>query len=131
MNPLPAALRATFWLFVGLFIGLLIVNSRAADAWDATDKTLAAIAVTAAVIDWGQTRTIARNPDTWYERNNLMGPHPTVGEVDKHFAVGIVAGALIAHFLPATARKWFLGGVAAIEIGVVANNHSIGIRVDY
>lgn len=122
---------AAKWCLVGLLIGLAIVNSRAADPWDSTDKALAAVALTATVVDWGQTRTIAKNPDTWFEKNPLLGEHPTLGEVNRHFALGILAGAAIAHYLPSAGRKTFLTVLSVIEIGVTANNHRIGIRVGF
>ena len=102
-----------------------------AQDWDKTDLTLGAVALTATVIDWGQTRTIAKNPHLYHEINPILGRHPSVGRVDAYFAGVIVGGAVVAHLLPGQYRKWFLGGVAVLEIAVTAHNKNIGIGISF
>lgn len=119
------------WLLVGLLLGLAIVNSKAADPWDKTDKALATALVLVTVVDYAQTRTIAKNPHLWFERNPLLGEHPTLGEVNRHFIGGLILGGVIAHYLPASARKTFLGTITFIELGVVIHNHGIGIKTSF
>src|SRR3990167_90446 len=38
-------------------------------------------------LDWGQTKSIARNPNKYYETNPILGKHPSAGDVDRYFAL--------------------------------------------
>lgn len=117
-----------------LLVLLLVTSSfvaRADEAWDTTDKALAGVALAATVIDWSQSRYIARNPALFEENNPLLGLHPSVGNVNAYFATSIVAGAALAYVLPKDYRKYFLGGVAVLEISAVSRNKHIGIRLQF
>jgi hypothetical protein len=122
------------------FIG----HAHAQEAWDRVDAALGATALTATVIDWGQTRYIAKNPcanagggtsctDPYREvgwARYFIGERPSTGQVDAYFTAAIVAGTLAAHYLPSPYRKWFLGGVALVELSVVRHNIRIGLKVE-
>jgi hypothetical protein len=99
--------------------------------WDKTDSLLLTTALSAIAIDWGQTRTIARNPARFTEANPILGPHPGVGRVDRYFALSMLGTAGVAGILMPTPRKWFLGGVTAVEVFVIVSNHGAGIRADF
>lgn len=103
----------------------------ATDSWDRTDIMLGAVALTATVVDWGQTRYIAKHPDQFRERNSSLGEHPGTGRIDTYFAGVMVGSAVIAHILPSHYRKWFLGSLAVLEIGVTMHNRNIGIKVSF
>jgi len=123
---------------------LLFPQARAAEPWDRGDAALGAAALTATLIDWGQTRYIAKNPcphagggtdctDPYREggfARHFIGEHPTVGKVDRYFAIATVAGGLAAHFMPSACRKWFLGGIAVLELTVVNGNKRIGLKLE-
>ena len=114
-----------------LVLWLVPVPAVAADPWDMTDKVLGGTALAATVMDWSQTHYIARHPAEYRELDHMLPSHPSVGQVDAHFAGSILIGAAIANWLPSDYRKWFLGGVTVIEIGTVAHNHSIGIKMRF
>ena len=99
--------------------------------WDRTDSLLLTTALTTIAIDWGQTRDISRNPDRFHEGNPILGTHPGIGTVDKYFALAMAGTAVTAGFLTPTPRKWFLGGVTAVQVFVIISNHRIGIRAYY
>jgi hypothetical protein len=104
---------------------------HAAEPWDRTDKTLAAAMVTMLVIDWGQTRYIAKNPDQFEERNPLLGKHPSVGDVNRHFVLAIGGSLLIGNYLSSRHRKIFFGAITAAEVAVTIHNNSIGLKVSF
>jgi len=79
------------------------------------------------VIDWGQTRTVAKHPELYQETNPIMGKHPSLRTVNTYFSSAIVGSALIAHALPGELRKGFLGGIAVWEIHITQNNLKIGV----
>lgn len=111
-------------------IVLLLFSSQCFGQWTTEQKYLAGVAYTAMVVDYGQTRSIVGHP-TFYEQNPLLGEHPTMGRVNRHFALSALASYLIAENLPSEQRTWFLRGLALVQVGVVAHNVSLGIRMDF
>jgi hypothetical protein len=104
---------------------------QAADPWETTDYALAGAAVAALAVDWGQTRHIAKNPQRFAETNPILGPSPSVGKVDAYFVGAIVGTVALAHVLPGDWRQLFLGGVLALELSVVNQNRSLGIKMAF
>lgn len=82
------------------------------------------------VVDYGQTRSIVGHPSL-YEQNPLLGEHPTIGRVNRHFVLSALAAYLIADNLSSEHRTWFLRGLALVQVGIVAHNVSLGIRMDF
>lgn len=124
-----AQLAATLAL-IALLV-LLSPRLRAADDWDKTDYALGAAALAVTAVDWGQTRYIARHPARFQETNAILGPHPSLGAVNTYFISAIALGAVIAHHLPRQQRKWFLGGIAVVEIVVTHRNYRLGVGMDF
>ena len=106
--------RKRKWLnaLAGLFLcvaGLIHMASARAetDAWNTTDKTLLVAVEASYYLDFRQTREIALNPLRYYETNQLLGRHPSIGRVNNYFlatAIGTYSGfqsicALIASSL--------------------------------
>jgi hypothetical protein len=82
-------------------------------------------------MDWGQTRHIVKNPEQFYEKNLILGDHPSMSRVNVYF-IGAIAGTLlIGDWLEPKTRKLFLGTVTALEVVTNFSNHSIGIRVSF
>ena len=119
-----------FWGALAV-LALWSYECKAADDWSGTSQALGTVALGATLADWSQTRYIARHADSYRELNPTLPSHPSVGQVDAHFAGGIFLGAVIANWLPEDYRKVFLGSVAVIEVGVVAHNHSIGVQMRF
>jgi hypothetical protein len=112
---------------------LLLLPSLAypADPWDKTDVGLAIAASVVTVIDWGQSRYIAKHPGDWTEPNATIGHHPSVGRVNNYFGIVLVGGGALAHILPSPYRKMLLGGELLIEVNVTATNKSLGIGIAF
>ena len=116
-----------------LILAFVLVPSpcRAADPWDTTDCALAAGALAALAVDWGQTRHIAKNPLQFNETNPILGTNPSVGKVNAYFVGSMVGTIAIAHVLPSDWRQLFLGGVLALELGVTQQNRQLGIKMAF
>lgn len=110
---------------------LLAAGAAQADPWDTTDKVLGAAAVAALVVDWGQTRYIAQHPGQYYEHNALLPDHPTLGQVNRHFAVALAGTLLIADYLSPPNRKIFLSVITGFELAVTTRNRSIGVKIAF
>jgi len=117
----------TFILAVLLFISI----PSFADEWTSADTKREATFQTLWAIDALQTRNIAAHPDQWYEQNNYLGSHPTIGAVNRYFLVGSALHAGIAYLLPEKYRAPFQYGTIAIEVGYVAHNFSLGVQAKF
>jgi hypothetical protein len=118
---------SVFLILVGILL-LCSAPAHAGDKWDNTDLSLLAASTALFVVDWQQTRYVARNPDKYAELNPLMGRHPNTQTIDLTMAGTFLATVVIAELLPSKWRKIWLGGVVVVEGGSVINNVSIGIR---
>lgn len=82
-----------------LCLALLALPAQAREWTDEELRWGAALAVTR-LVDWGQTRYIAKHPDRFREVNPLIGDHPSIGEVNRHFIVSTALMFAAAHYLP-------------------------------
>ena len=126
--------RGVFWLFVGLFIGLAICNARS-EGWATTDRVLFGTYLTASALDAAQTihALDQRHPNgqpKFKEVNPLYGEQPSDSRIilTKLVSAGVIY--LIADRVP-SARRTTLWLVNALQIGVVAHNASIGMRIGF
>jgi hypothetical protein len=117
-----------------LLLALIVftpTNTLAADKWSTQDKTMQATYLTLKFIDWRQTRTIAKNPDDYYEMNPILGRHPSTTEVDIYFATTAILNTVITHYLPSKYRPWWQGISITVSGTCVVNNFAVGIKMDF
>lgn len=129
------------WACVVLTVWAVFKCSEArADEWRTSDTVREGIGLSLLAVDWGQTRTIARNPQLYYEQNRFLGDHPSVAAVDKYFIGMMVLHPIVSVLLPTDAhigsmhfdpRAAWQYVTIGIEAGAVANNYSIGIRATW
>lgn len=123
MKPVTIA----FLLVAVLFHGCAQAQPR---EWTTEEKAWAAAWLAVRAADWAQTREIARNPDRFWEANPLLGRHPTLGQVNRHFIVSTGLGLAVAHYLPEHRKSmfqlWF-----AIEGAVVLHNLRVGVSIRF
>jgi hypothetical protein len=96
-----------------------------------TDKTLEITWQIIHFIDWGQTLEIARQPDRYFERNKILGSHPSVGEVNTYMAITAVTHAVVSYLLPKKYRKYWQHLTIYESLSCVVNNFNLGLRVRF
>ena len=106
------------------------VSAQTVYDWSTLDKTLLVASTAANIVDWGQTRTIAYNPDQWRELNPFLGDHPSVGAVNTYFISRLILVPVLAHYFPEY-RTIILSLWLATGVGFSSHNHSIGIRMTW
>ena len=121
MHPLKRS-----WRILAVLL-LLASLPACADPWTSADTARQAIFTGLAVVDWAQTRRIARQP-VYYEMNPVLGSHPSVGQVDAYFAGAIVGHAAVSYLLPAGWRAGWQYVWIGIEAQKTYHNRSIGLR---
>lgn len=110
---------------------LLFIPAAHADEWTRSDTYRETAYLALHVTDWLQTRTIAKNPDVWYEKNIILGSHPHVDRVDAYFILAGLAHVGIAAILPNEWRAPFQYFTIGFESGVVAHNYKVGVKVGF
>lgn len=95
------------------------------------------------LVDWRQTRYIARHPDEYREVGpaaKVIGEHPTKEAVNRYFLRSMVLNNAIGCLLPEhfkigdlelNPKKLFYIGVSVQEAYYVQNNIEIGIQTDF
>ncbi len=122
---------------MGLYFKLIIITlcflltSCAGGNWTKADTVREVAVFTLHTIDWGQTRTIAKNPDRYYEINPILGKHPSIGKVDTYMFIGTIVRPVISYHLPPKYRKWWQYLSIGTSGAAVANNYNAGIKVDF
>lgn len=99
-------------------------------SWSATDIALAGAFTAALLIDHGQTRKLARDGwNGWRETNPILGPRPSVGQLDTYATFAGLAVLGTAAALPGRFRSWFLGAAFAVEAFTIAGTVQRGIAI--
>lgn len=122
-------------MFKFIFLFLLSFNACAFDEWSEADKTREAVYLALHVIDWAQTRNIARSPDKYAENGvfarTMIGAHPSVANVNMYMAGSAILQYAAARALPSEYRKAFQY-VTIIDSGSsVIGNFRVGIKVTF
>jgi hypothetical protein len=108
-----------------------VVPAHAADPWSDSDVNQEVAYMVVHTIDWGQTRYIANNPDKFYEKNSILGSHPSTQRVDGYFLAMALVHIGVAHILPSDWRSAFQYVTIGMETEQVRQNFNIGIKVDF
>jgi hypothetical protein len=108
-----------------------LIGQAYAEPWDTTDKLLGIAAVTALIVDWGQTRYIAKHPEQFSESNILLGKHPSIGKVNTYFTGAIIGTLVAGNYLSSRNRKILFGTITAVEVIVTSHNRNIGVKISF
>lgn len=99
--------------------------------WNDTDRALMATALALHVLDWAQTREIAKPGNGVHEINPILGEYPSRRDVDAYFLGTSLLMFVAAHALPELRRPMLWGYVAVGAITVARNHLVFGIRVGF
>ena len=116
-----------------LIICLLLIscNSFAFDKWAKKDTALQLTYSILHIVDWKQTRYIAKHPETYYERNPILGRHPNIGRVDTYFASTLLLHSGVSYLLSQPYRRYWQCIWIVHEIHTVGNNWKMGIEITF
>ena len=81
-------------------------------------------------IDMLQTLEIANN-DNYYEKNKILGKHPSEAHVVAYFVARGIAHYHLTHIVPAKYRNYFHGYNVIYNYNTVKDNHNLGIRINF
>ena len=101
-------------------------------SWRPSDVALAGGFAAALLIDAAQTRRLARGG--WRddrESNPLLGPRPSIGQVNTYTAVVGLTVLGVAAVAPKHARPWVLGVALAVEACTLAAMSRNGVAISF
>ena len=81
-------------------------------------------------IDMLQTLEIANNDD-YYEKNKILGKHPSEAQVVTYFIARGLAHYHLTNIVPAKYRNYFHGYNIIYNYNTIKDNHELGIRIDF
>jgi hypothetical protein len=141
--------RALLFSILSLFAG----PSFAHDDWTTGDTVRQGILTGLFMVDWGQSRWIAKNcqppvtvatdvlsptgfasimgPAPCVEKNKFLGAHPSVAQVNTYFSVSIVGHAAISYVLPKGWRETWQYVWIGAEASTVRKNYLMGVQFSW
>ncbi len=96
--------------------------------WNQDNSILQKTVVIFIMADWLQTRHIANNPHKFEEANRILGPNPSLGEVDRYFAFCLIGNTLIAYLLPQGLRTRWQALSLRMQAETVNHNYNMGVK---
>ena len=113
----------------------LLAPMSAFAQWTPEQKTIAAVAVAATLVDYGQTRWIAVNcpsrSNSCYETNPVLGRRPSLSRVNEYFSITPVIGYFVTDALPSEWRTRFLYSFTSVEIVITQRNYKLGYGINF
>ncbi len=101
-------------------------------AWNRSEIALAGAFAAALWIDAAQTRALARGGWRGFrETNPILGPNPTVSQINAYTAVAGLTVLGAAAAVPARMRPWLLGAALAVETVTVAGTVQKGVAITF
>jgi hypothetical protein len=123
---------STAFIFHAIVIPLLLFwcAQAFADEWTTEDTHREMVYAVLVVTDWRQTQDIARHQNI-EEVNEILGEHPTNGQINRYFLVATAMQFAIAYTLPADWRRSWQSVGIGFELAFVLNNKHAGLRIDF
>jgi hypothetical protein len=118
-------------LLAGVLLGVAVTaaDCSAAEPWKTGDKVLFGSYVVLSAIDGAQTDRGIKSGQ-YHETNPILGEYPSTARIalTKLVSAGLVY-LLADHF--SDSRRTILVVINALQIGIVAHNASIGLKVGF
>ena len=119
MGPLAARMS---WSTLG------IAELPARRSWTASHTALASAFTVVLLVDAAQTRDLARRGWPGFrEANPLLGPRPSVGQVNTYTALAAAGMMTAAAAAPPRLRPWLLGAALVVEAVTVGGSVRNGL----
>ena len=83
------------------------------------------------MIDWAQTRSFLRQPESYHEANPILGQHPSNDKLTIAILSSVALHFGISYLMPQDWRSTFQAVSIGIEAMAVGNNYSLGISAKF
>lgn len=95
--------------------------------WTVENKAMFAADFVLTGLDYSQTKYISKHPDEFYEKNTLLGKHPSESKVNTYFPLYFAAKSIVTFALPDPYCMIWQGALIGADSYYVIHNNSIGI----
>ena len=116
---------------MAVLITALSLQANAADNWSNWDIARESIYLVLQDVDRRQTITASKEPWRFTEINPILGEHPSKKRINTYFITTALLHVGVTHLLPKEWRPAFQYFWIGVEVGAIANNHKIGIRISF
>jgi len=113
---------------LGLFCAVFAAPALASDPWKPEEQVAGAALGALILVDYLQTRQIAKYPEQYHEVNLILGEHPSIGKVNNYFMIASALTYIFIDALPSEYRSYVLAAGIVVQAGVVAGNFNLGIK---
>jgi len=113
-----------------LLILLLLPSLALASPWSDGDVAREVFYDVILFVDYKQTMDIHNYPGV-YENNPYLGNYPTKSKINQYFIASAIAHAAITNALSPEYRKTWQHVTIGFNLGIAANNASLGLRVKF
>ena len=117
-------------LFISFLLFLIPTITFAQDDWTKKDTVYQATFLALEMVDWLQTKEIARNT-RYYETNIILGKYPKQNTVDLYFFSTTITHSVIAYYLPKEYRRIWQCVFIGIQVGCIVHNYNAGIKINF
>jgi hypothetical protein len=101
-------------------------------SWRTEDTKRELLYAIPAVIDYFQTRDIIANPETYREKNVILGDHPSMGRLNAFSAIALGGHYLISRHLNHHNRKlWQYSTGTVATLNIARNHFVVGLRMNF
>lgn len=125
---------ASYWILGTMFLVLVCFvilfsphGCQGADRYTKADYLREGAYLAAHTVDYLQTLKIASHPESYHERNPILGPHPSKEEVTVYFASSAVLHLALSWLLPPPYREAFQYTTIIFKTGLIGVNFNIGL----
>ena len=117
---------------IAILLLLVSLQSQAGTSeWTNDEKAWGAVTGALLLADWSTSQNMSRRyNEGYYERNLLLGRHPSSSAISLHFLIATPLIFLAADQVPEY-RKTILQAVSAVELIVVGNNLRLGLHFQF
>ena len=116
---------------LGLLCAVFSAPTLAADPWTPQEQQAGVTLGALMLVDYLQTRQIAKYPEQYHEVNVILGQHPSLGKVNNYFAIASVFTYVLMDALPTEYRRWMLAAGITAEAAVIGSNFNLGLKAKW
>jgi hypothetical protein len=118
-------------LIATLLLLLSLQTQAQTREWSDEEKAWGAVTGTLLLADWSTSQNMShRYNEGYYERNPLLGTHPSNNTINLYFLIAAPLIFLTADQVPEY-RKIILQSVSVLELIAVGNNLRIGLHFQF
>jgi hypothetical protein len=101
-----------------------------ASEWTSSDSVRQRIVLTTFYADYLQTKDIKNHPGM-YERNPILGAHPSNRRIGGYFVLAAASHSYIAYRMNPEMRRNFQYATIALQVAVILHNKRIGLNYEF